>query len=184
MAGTRAIIHLDMDAFYASVEQLDHPAYRGKPVVVGADPRGGKGRGVVAACSYEARSFGVRSALPISQAYRLCPHAIYVQPRMSRYSEMSGRMFAILREYTDLVEPLSIDEAFLAGLKELEVIHGAGTGRLRKAIREHLREHGFVKAFGPGGPGRGGDGVTVVEIGASPAGPSGKSKKRPSGDEG
>jgi len=78
----------------------------------------------------------------------------------------------------------AIDEAFLAGLKQLEVIHGAGTGRLRKAIREHLREHGFVKAFGPGGPGRGGDGVTVVEIGASPAGPGGKSKKRPSGDEG
>jgi DNA mismatch repair protein MutS2 len=78
----------------------------------------------------------------------------------------------------------AIDEAFLAGLKELEIIHGAGTGRLRKAIREHLRENGFVKAFWPGGPGRGGDGVTVVEIGASPAGASGKAKKRPSGDEG
>lgn len=102
-----------MDAFYASVEQLDHPAYRGKPVVVGADPRGGKGRGVVAACSYEARPFGVRSAMPIAKAYRLCPRAIYVRPRMSRYAEMSDRIFAILREYTDLVEPLSIDEAFL-----------------------------------------------------------------------
>ncbi len=82
-------------------------------MVVGADPRGGKGRGVVAACSYEARPFGVRSALPITQAYRLCPHAIYVRPRMDRYAEMSERIFAILREYTDLVEPLSIDEAFL-----------------------------------------------------------------------
>jgi len=102
-----------MDAFYASVEQLDHPAYRGKPVVVGADPRGGKGRGVVAACSYEARPFGVRSAMPISRAYQLCPQAIYVRPRISRYAEMSDRIFAILREYTDLVEPLSIDEAFL-----------------------------------------------------------------------
>ena len=113
MNPTRAIIHLDMDAFYASVEQLDHAAYRGKPVVVGADPRGGKGRGVVAACSYEARPFGIRSAMPISRAYRLCPQAIYVRPRMTRYSEMSDRIFAILRDYTDVVEPLSIDEAFL-----------------------------------------------------------------------
>lgn len=113
MNPVRAIIHLDMDAFYASVEQLDHPPYRGKPVVVGADPRGGQGRGVVAACSYEARPFGVRSAMPISRAYRLCPKAIYLRPRMSRYAEMSDRIFAILRDYTDLVEPLSIDEAFL-----------------------------------------------------------------------
>ena len=113
MNPTRAIIHLDMDAFYASVEQLDQPAYRGKPVVVGADPRGGKGRGVVAACSYEARPFGIRSAMPISRAYRLCPKAIYVRPRMTRYAEMSDRIFAILRDYTDVVEPLSIDEAFL-----------------------------------------------------------------------
>ena len=113
MNPARAIIHLDMDAFYASVEQLDQPAYRGKPVVVGADPRGGKGRGVVAACSYEARPFGIRSAMPISRAYRLCPKAIYVRPRMTRYAEMSDRIFAILRDYTEVVEPLSIDEAFL-----------------------------------------------------------------------
>jgi nucleotidyltransferase/DNA polymerase involved in DNA repair len=102
-----------MDAFYASVEQLDHPEYKGKPVVVGADPRGGKGRGVVSACSYEVRAFGVRSAMPISRAYQLCPQAVYVRPRISRYAEMSDRIFAILWEYTDLVEPLSIDEAFL-----------------------------------------------------------------------
>jgi len=113
MPADRSIIHLDMDAFYASVEQLDHPAYRGKPVVVGADPRGGAGRGVVAACSYEARRFGIRSALPISRAFRLCPTAIFVRPRLSRYAEMSERIFAILRQYTDLVEPLSIDEGFL-----------------------------------------------------------------------
>src|SRR5574341_1319676 len=113
MQPVRSIIHLDMDAFYASVEQLDQPAYRGKPVVVGADPRGGRGRGVVAACSYEARPFGIRSAMPISRAYRLCARAIYVRPRFERYAEMSERIFAILREYTNLVEPLSIDEAFL-----------------------------------------------------------------------
>ena len=102
-----------MDAFYASVEQLDHPAYRGKPVVVGADPRNGSGRGVVAACSYEARPFGIRSAMPIGRAFRACPAAVFVRPRMTRYAEMSERIFAILRDYTDLMEPLSIDEAFL-----------------------------------------------------------------------
>lgn len=110
---TRAIIHVDMDAFYAAVEQRDHPAYRGRPVIVGADPREGKGRGVVAACSYEARAFGVHSAMPISRAYRLCPDAVYLPVRMDRYEEVSEEIFGILRHYTDLVEPLSIDEAFL-----------------------------------------------------------------------
>src|SRR5512146_2511937 len=100
MGGPRCIIHLDMDAFFASVEQLDHAAYRGKPVVVGADPQGGRGRGVVAACSYEARPFGIHSALPISRAYRLCPQAIYVRPRMARYADISDQVFAILRDVT------------------------------------------------------------------------------------
>jgi nucleotidyltransferase/DNA polymerase involved in DNA repair len=102
-----------MDAFYASVEQLDNPTYKGKPVIVGADPRGGAGRGVVAACSYEARKFGVRSALPISRAWKLCPEGVYVRPRMSRYVEVSHQVMEIFGRYTDLVEPLSIDEAFL-----------------------------------------------------------------------
>ncbi|MEE8503561.1 MAG: DNA polymerase IV [candidate division NC10 bacterium] len=110
---TRAIIHVDMDAFYAAVEQRDHPAYEGRPVIVGADPKKGKGRGVVAACSYEARAFGVHSAMPISRAYRLCAHAIFLPVRMNRYEEVSEGIFGILRRYTDLVEPLSIDEAFL-----------------------------------------------------------------------
>lgn len=109
----RCIFHLDMDAFYASVEQRDHPDYRGKPVVVGADPKNGLGRGVVAACSYEARKFGIHSALPIGQAYRLCPRAVFVPPRMSHYVEISRRIREILRGLTPLVEPLSIDEAFL-----------------------------------------------------------------------
>jgi nucleotidyltransferase/DNA polymerase involved in DNA repair len=109
----RAILHVDMDAFYASVEQLDNPEYKGKPVIVGADPKGGQGRGVVAACSYEARKFGVRSALPISKAWRLCPRGVYVRPRMKRYVEVSAEIMKVFRDYTDLVEPLSIDEAFL-----------------------------------------------------------------------
>ena len=102
-----------MDAFYASVEQLDNPGYKGKPVIVGANPKGGLGRGVVAACSYEARKFGVRSALPISRAWKLCPGGIYVRPRMERYGEVSRQVMKVFFRYTDLVEPLSIDEAFL-----------------------------------------------------------------------
>ena len=147
MSRTRSIIHLDMDAFYASVEQLDHPAYRGKPVVVGADPRGGKGRGVVAACSYEARRFGVHSAMPITKAYRQCPQAIYVRPRISRYAEVSDQMFAILRDYTDLVEPLSIDEAFL-DVTASQRLHGPAEtiGRtLKSRIKSEL---GLIASIG------------------------------------
>src|SRR5499426_64630 len=109
----RSILHVDMDAFYASVEQRDHPEYKGRPVIVGADPKEGTGRGVVAACSYEARKFGVRSALPISRAWKLCPDGVYVRLRMERYVEVSKQIMEMFRRYTDLVEPLSIDEAFL-----------------------------------------------------------------------
>lgn len=105
----RAILHLDMDAFFASVEQLDHPAIRGKPVLVGHDGP----RGVVTAASYEARPFGCHSAQPMSIAKRQCPQAIIMPVRGERYGEMSHRMFAILDEFSPLVEPLSIDEAFL-----------------------------------------------------------------------
>jgi len=113
VGASRSVLHLDMDAFYASVEQRDHPEHRGRPVVVGADPRDGKGRGVVAACSYEARAFGIHSALPIGRAWRLCPDAVFLRPRFERYAQVSEQIFAILRRYSDLVEPLSIDEAFL-----------------------------------------------------------------------
>lgn len=102
-----------MDAFYASVEELDHPEYRGKPVIVGADPKGGAGRGVVSAANYAARKFGVHSAMPVSRAFRLCPHGVFVEPRMRRYAEISREVFGIFRRYTDLVEGLSLDEAFL-----------------------------------------------------------------------
>ena len=110
MADHRHILHVDMDAFYASVEQLDRPELRGKPVLVGGRP---EGRGVVATASYEARPFGCRSAMPMARAVRLCPQAIVVAPRFERYSELSRQVFTILEEFTPLVEPLSIDEAFL-----------------------------------------------------------------------
>jgi DNA polymerase IV len=105
----RAILHIDMDAFYASVEERDQPALKGKPLIVG----GTGGRGVVAAASYAVRRFGVHSAMPMREALRRCPEAIVVHPRMARYQEISEQVFAIFREFTPLVEGLSLDEAFL-----------------------------------------------------------------------
>ena len=106
---TRSILHVDMDAFYASVEQRDNPDLRGKPVVVG----GSTNRGVVAAASYEARKFGIRSAMPMAEATRRCKHLVRVRPRMSHYKKASEQIFTIFREFTPLVEGLSLDEAFL-----------------------------------------------------------------------
>lgn len=105
----RKIIHIDMDAFYASVEQMDNPELQGKPIAVG----GSENRGVVAAASYEARKFGVRSAISGVMAKRNCPELIFVRPRFDRYKEISSKIQKIFREYTDLVEPLSLDEAYL-----------------------------------------------------------------------
>jgi DNA polymerase IV len=109
MSEHRAILHVDMDAFFASVEQYDRPELAGQAVVVG----GAGGRGVVAAASYEARRFGVHSAMPMREALKRCPHLVVVRPRMKRYREVSDRVFEIFREFTDLVEGLSLDEAFL-----------------------------------------------------------------------
>jgi DNA polymerase IV (archaeal DinB-like DNA polymerase) len=109
----RIILHLDMDSFYASVEANRRPELQGKPVVIGADPQQGKGRGVVSTCSYEARRFGIRSAMPVSQAFVLCPHAVYIPPDITHYSEVSADLMTILRSYGFRFQQVSIDEAFL-----------------------------------------------------------------------
>ena len=107
---TRKIIHIDMDAFYASVEQRDNPALRGKPLVVGGSA---DGRGVVASCSYEARKFGIRSAMSSRRALGLCPAVQFVRPRMDKYKEVSRQIRGFFHAVTPLVEPLSLDEAYL-----------------------------------------------------------------------
>lgn len=110
MQAVRKIIHIDMDAFYASVEQRDEPSYRGKPVAVGGSP---EHRGVVAAASYEARKFGIHSAMPSRTAVQRCPHLIFVRPRFDVYRQVSEQIHDIFHQYTDLVEPLALDEAYL-----------------------------------------------------------------------
>src|SRR5262252_11144049 len=109
VARPRTVLHVDMDAFYASIEQRDDPSLRGKPVIVGGDRR----RGVVLTASYEARPFGVGSAMPMARALRLCPHARVIWPRMSHYADVSAQIMRILGRFSPLVEPLSLDEAFL-----------------------------------------------------------------------
>ena len=111
------IIHIDMDAFYASVEQLDHPEFKGKSVIVGGQSR----RSVVAAANYEARKFGVHSAMPIFQAKQKCPDGIFVSPRMERYKEISRKIMELLKQFTPLLEVVSIDEAYMdiTGSKKL-----------------------------------------------------------------
>jgi DNA polymerase-4 len=147
MAGTRRVVHVDMDAFYAAVEQLDHPELRGRPVIVGADPKAGRGRGVVSTASYEARIFGVHSALPISQAYRLCPQAIYLPVRMARYQEISERILAIFQRYTDVVEPVSIDEAFL-DLSASTQLFGPVEDIARRIKHEILQQERLIASVG------------------------------------
>ncbi len=110
VTGKKVVLHVDMDAFFAAVEQRDHPEWRGKPVIVGAGPHE---RGVVSTCSYEARKFGVHSAMPSRTAYALCPQGIFVKPRMNVYSEVSAQVFGILEHYSPFVEGVSVDEAFL-----------------------------------------------------------------------
>lgn len=144
MAESRQIIHVDMDAFYASVEELDNPALVGKAVIVGGDP---KRRGVVSAASYQARKFGVHSAMPMSQAVRLCPDAIVLPVRMKRYVEFSKQIHAIFRKFTPQVEPISIDEAFLDVTGSLRLFGCAE--KIGRQIKQQIKEQlGLVASVG------------------------------------
>ena len=129
----RKIIHIDMDAFFASVEQRDFPELRGQPVIVGGPP---ESRGVVAACSYEARKFGIHSAMASSRAYRLCPNAVFVKPRFEAYKQASSEIHEVFREITDLIEPLSLDEAYLDVSKSTEQ-QGSAT-RIAQLIKQRI----------------------------------------------
>ena len=130
----RVIAHADMDAFYASVEQLDNPALRGLPVVVG----GKSARGVVTSASYEARKFGIRSAMPSVQARKLCPQAIFVAGRMDRYVQVSKVVRRVFEEFSPVVEPLSLDEAFI-DLTGTERVHGSALDAAR-ALKRRVTE--------------------------------------------
>ncbi|WP_457557871.1 DNA polymerase IV [Candidatus Harpocratesius sp.] len=110
---TDIIFHVDLDCFFAAVELLDHPELVGVPLIIGADPKKGKGRGVVSTCSYEARDYGVHSGMPISQAYELCPFAVYLRPRFNRIKEISEKVMKILQNYSSIFQQTSIDEAYL-----------------------------------------------------------------------
>src|ERR1700727_1742964 len=131
---TRAVLHVDMDAFYAAVEMRDDPTLTGKPLIVG----GTAGRGVVAAASYEVRKYGVHSAMPMSTALRLCPHAVCVRPRMQRYKEVSDQVFAVFHEVTPLVQGLSLDEAFLDVTASQQLFGDSVT--IARRIKARIRE--------------------------------------------
>ena len=135
----RIILHLDMDSFYASVEMRENSDLKGKPVVIGADPKNGTGRGVVSTCSYEARVFGIRSAMPISQAFVLCPHAVFLPPNFPRYAKASAEVMAILKSHDFPFQQVSIDEAFL----DVSAVRNYSEAtdlaeRIRNDIRTHL----------------------------------------------
>lgn len=131
----RKIIHVDMDAFYASVEQRDHPEHRGKPVVVGGAPNR---RGVVAACSYEARKFGIHSAMSSTRAARLCPQAVFLKPRFAEYRRISAQIMAIFNNFTEVVEPLSLDEAYL-DVSDCDQFQRSAT-RIAQAVKAEVRQ--------------------------------------------
>lgn len=144
---TRTILHIDMDAFFAAVEQLDFPEYRNKPVIVGADPQNGRGRGVVSTASYEARKFGIHSAQPISQAFKRCPHGIFVRPRGKRYVELSRKVMEICQDFSPLMEQLSIDEAFLDITGSLRLL--GNPQKIGHALKQRIKnEIGLTASVG------------------------------------
>jgi len=133
---SRKIIHVDMDAFYAAVEQRDFPELKGQPVIVGGQP---DGRGVVATCSYEAREYGIHSAMPCSRAYQLCPQGVFVRPRFPAYKKASEEIHSVFKNFTDMIEPLSLDEAYL------DVTHVGLFDGSASLMAEEIRKQIFQK---------------------------------------
>jgi DNA polymerase IV (DinB-like DNA polymerase) len=165
MSERRIILHLDMDSFYASIEVLERPDLARMPVIIGADPKGGTGRGVVMTASYEARAFGVRSAMPISRAWRLCPQGVYLPPRFPLYVEVSREIMEILSGYTDMFEPVSIDEAYL----DITVTGSYPAAEdLARQIKEEIREKEQLSCSIGIGPGK-----IVAKIASGHAKPDG-----------
>lgn len=147
MAAGRVILHVDMDQFYAAVEEREHPEYKGKPVVVGANPKEGAGRGVVSTCNYEARKFGIKSGMPISRAWKLCPDAVYVRPNFKLYIATSSRIMAILRRHADKFEGWGLDEAFIDVSSKVSDFREAK--RLAEKIKSEIyEEEGLHSSIG------------------------------------
>ncbi|MDG6257797.1 MAG: DNA polymerase IV [Methanomicrobiaceae archaeon] len=169
----RIVLHVDMDSFFASVEAREHPELKGKPVVVGADPKQGQGRGVVSTCSYEARKYGIHSAMPISQAYQLCPHAMFLPVNFPLYHAVSARVMGILRNYAEAFQQLSIDEAYLdiSGLGSYETAEAYA-----RVIKEDIRAaEGITCSIGIG-PGK-----TIAKIASDYQKPDGMTVVKPDG---
>jgi DNA polymerase IV (DinB-like DNA polymerase) len=131
----RIVLHVDMDSFFASVEVREHSELQGKPVIVGADPKGGSGRGVVSTCSYEARKYGIHSAMPISQAYKLCPDAAFVPVNMKLYAGVSASIMEILKGFAEKFQQVSVDEAYLVPGPEIRNFEEAAIYALRKRTK-------------------------------------------------
>lgn len=145
----RIIFHVDMDHFFTAVEEKEHPEFKGKPVIVGADPKGGKGRGVVSTCNYEARKFGVRSGMPISRAWKLCPEAVYLPVNYALYTEVSNRIMEVLRKYAEKFEQWGIDEAFLDVSSRVKD-HTEAERLARQIKREIYEKEGLTCSIGIG----------------------------------
>ena len=144
---SRIIVHVDLDAFYTSVEQRENPSLKGASLIIGADPKGGKGRGVVVACSYEARERGVRSGQPISRAYRLCPDGVYMRPNLALYGEVSYDVMVLLRKFADKFEQVSIDEAFL-DVTQICLEFGAPIELAKRVKSELMQSEGLTCSIG------------------------------------
>jgi len=142
--GKKYIVHVDMDAFFAAIEERDNPAYKGKPVIVGSDPKEGKGRGVVSTASYEARKYGIHSAMPISTAYKKCPNGIFLPVDFAKYERESAKIMRIFDTFTPYVEPVSIDEAFL-DISDTYAKYGTPR-KLCEKIKDEIRKQLFLTA--------------------------------------